>query len=182
MKGSWPVSLTGTLHEPHRALPCRRPAHKIASITISHHRLPLAPPFNASWDTKPRVHFDATVVRVSDRQRSHRGGLRGPDARLRRPRAPLHRHAIRWPWNGISACCPTSTSTTGAAGRWILPCGTSPARSWARPCWKLLGGLAARVRTYASSGTLRDPQAQADAARALSRAGFPGAQAALSPR
>ncbi|MBV8974701.1 MAG: hypothetical protein JOY74_06230, partial [Sinobacteraceae bacterium] len=39
--------------------------HKIAAIAISHHRLPLAPAFNASWDTKPRVHFDATLVRVT---------------------------------------------------------------------------------------------------------------------
>src|SRR6266853_3841182 len=39
--------------------------HKIAAVSISHHRLPLAPAFNASWDTKPRLHFDATIVRVS---------------------------------------------------------------------------------------------------------------------
>ena len=39
--------------------------HKIAAVSISHHRLPLAPAFNASWDTKPRVYFDATIVRVS---------------------------------------------------------------------------------------------------------------------
>jgi hypothetical protein len=25
--------------------------HKIAAVSISHHRLPLAPAFNASWDT-----------------------------------------------------------------------------------------------------------------------------------
>jgi L-alanine-DL-glutamate epimerase-like enolase superfamily enzyme len=50
------------------APPERVPAasgHKIAAITISHHRLPLAPAFNASWDRKPRVHFDATLVRVT---------------------------------------------------------------------------------------------------------------------
>ncbi len=39
--------------------------HKIAAVTISHHRLPLSPPFNASWDTRPREHFDATLVRVT---------------------------------------------------------------------------------------------------------------------
>ena len=38
--------------------------HRIAAIEITHHRLPLDPPFHASWDTKPRVQFDATVVRV----------------------------------------------------------------------------------------------------------------------
>jgi hypothetical protein len=37
---------------------------KITGIEITHHRLPLEPPFHASWDTKPRTHFDATIVRV----------------------------------------------------------------------------------------------------------------------
>jgi L-rhamnonate dehydratase len=39
--------------------------HRIAAIGITHHRLPLAPAFNAAWDTQPRVHFDATIVRVT---------------------------------------------------------------------------------------------------------------------
>ncbi len=38
---------------------------KITGIEISHHRLPLDLPFHASWDTKPRVGFDATIVRVT---------------------------------------------------------------------------------------------------------------------
>jgi L-alanine-DL-glutamate epimerase-like enolase superfamily enzyme len=42
-----------------------------------------------------------------------------------------------------------------------------------QPCWKLLGGLSSRVRAYASSGTLRDPQAQADAAERFLAQGFP---------
>src|ERR1700674_1281566 len=37
---------------------------KIAKIEITQHRLAFAPPFHASWDTKPRTYFDATVVRV----------------------------------------------------------------------------------------------------------------------
>ena len=38
----------------------------IARIDISHHRLPLDPPFPASWDPRPRTHFPATIVRVTD--------------------------------------------------------------------------------------------------------------------
>ena len=38
-----------------------------------------------------------------------------------------------------------------------------------QPCWKLLGGLSNRVRAYASSGTLRDPGAMAEAAERLPR-------------
>ena len=45
--------------------PAQAPAHKIASIQITQHRLTLDPPFHASWDSKPRTHFDATLVRVS---------------------------------------------------------------------------------------------------------------------
>ena len=37
------------------------------------------------------------------------------------------------------------------------------------PCWKLLGGLADRVRAYASSGTLRDPGARRRRPNATSR-------------
>ena len=38
----------------------------ITRIEIGHHRLPLAPPFPAAWDPRPRTHFPATVVRVHD--------------------------------------------------------------------------------------------------------------------
>ena len=38
----------------------------ITRIEISHHRLPLDPPFPAAWDPRPRTHFPATVVRVHD--------------------------------------------------------------------------------------------------------------------
>ena len=37
---------------------------KISAIKISHHQLELDPPFRASWDTRPRTDFCATVVRV----------------------------------------------------------------------------------------------------------------------
>jgi L-alanine-DL-glutamate epimerase-like enolase superfamily enzyme len=36
----------------------------IARIHVSHHRLPLDPPFPASWDPRPRTAFPATIVRV----------------------------------------------------------------------------------------------------------------------
>ena len=50
------------------------------------------------------------------------------------------------------------------------------------PCWKLLGGLASRVRAYASSGTLRDAAAPGGRRGALPRSGISGAEAALPPR
>jgi len=146
--------------------------HKIAAVAISHHRLPLAPAFNASWDTKPRVHFDATVVRVTtdtglmgvgsgDRMlgfEGHESLFLGQD-----PLA-LERH-FRVLSNidfHYGRCWPLDIALWDLAGK-IL----------GQPCWKLLGGLANRVRAYASSGTLRDPQAQADAAERFLAQGFP---------
>jgi len=41
-----------------------------------------------------------------------------------------------------------------------------------QPCWKLLGGLSSRVRAYASSGVLREPQALADQAERYLAGGF----------
>ena len=38
----------------------------ITRIEISHHQLPLDPPFPAAWDTRPRTRFPATIVRIHD--------------------------------------------------------------------------------------------------------------------
>ena len=38
----------------------------ITRIEITHHQLPLDPPFPASWDPQPRTKFPATIVRVHD--------------------------------------------------------------------------------------------------------------------
>jgi L-alanine-DL-glutamate epimerase-like enolase superfamily enzyme len=37
---------------------------KITEMVITQHRLPFDPPFHASWDTRPRTQFDATIVRI----------------------------------------------------------------------------------------------------------------------
>ncbi len=147
-------------------------AHKIASITISHHRLPLQPAFHASWDTKPRVHFDATVVRVMTDT-----GLCGVASGDLMLGFAGHEHlfigsdplALERHFRVLSnldfhygRCWPLDLALWDLAGK-IL----------GAPCWKLLGGLAARVRTYASSGTLRDPAAQADVAERYLALGFP---------
>jgi L-alanine-DL-glutamate epimerase-like enolase superfamily enzyme len=147
-------------------------AHKIASVTVTHHRLILEPPFNASWDTKPRAHFDATVVRVATDTgftgvasgdlmlgfAGHENLFIGTD-----PLA-LERH-FRVLSNidfHYGRCWPLDLALWDLAGK-IL----------GAPCWKLLGGLASVARTYASSGTLRDPAAQADAAERYLAQGFP---------
>jgi L-alanine-DL-glutamate epimerase-like enolase superfamily enzyme len=155
---------------PLKSLPAAS-GHRIASVGISHHRLPLVPAFHASWDTKPRLHFDATIVRVTtdtgftgvgsgDRMLGFEGH---EELFVGRDPLALERH-YRILSNidfHYGRCWPLDLALWDLAGK-IL----------GQPCWKLLGGLSNRVRAYASSGTLRDPQAQADAAERFLAEGF----------
>lgn len=145
--------------------------HRIAAIEISHHRLPLEPPFRASWDTQPRTHFDATIVRVhtdsgftglgsGDRMvgfAGHESLFLGEDAlaleRHYRVLSNLDFHYGR--------CWPLDLALWDLAGKIT-----------GQPVWRLLGGLSGRPRAYASTGTLRDPAALAEQAEGLAAAGF----------
>ena len=49
---------------------------KITGIAITHHRLPLDPPFHAAWDSVPRRHFDSTIVRAHQQAANGKGGPR----------------------------------------------------------------------------------------------------------
>src|SRR3984893_11138147 len=127
--------------------------HKIAAVSISPHRLPLAPAFNASWDTRPRVHFDATIVRVTTDS-----GLEGVGSGDRMLGFEGHESlfvghdplALERHYRVLSnidfhygRCWPLALTLWDLAGK-----------IFGQPCWKLLGGLSNRVRAYASSGTL----------------------------
>jgi L-alanine-DL-glutamate epimerase-like enolase superfamily enzyme len=146
-------------------------AHRIAAIAVTHHRLPLAPPFLPSWDTRPRHHIDATIVRVT----TDTGlvGLGSGDAMIgfdgyadlfigQDPMA-LERHYRVLSHVSFHAgrCWPLDLALWDLAGKIT-----------GQPVWKLLGGLSSRVRAYASSGTLRDPAALADAAQRFADEGF----------
>ena len=143
----------------------------IASIAITHHRLPLDPPFNASWDSTPRRHFDATLVRVDTD-----GGLVGwgsGDAMLgfaghealfvgRDPTDIDRHHQVLSHLNfHYGRCWPLDLALWDLIGK-----------IEGQPCWKLLGGASSRVRAYASSGVLREPAELADAAERFLAEGF----------
>ena len=151
--------------------PTAAAGHKIAAVAISHHRLPLAPPFNAAWDTQPRVHFDATIVRVTTDT-----GLVGVGSGDRMLGFEGHENlfvaedplALERHYRVLSnidfhygRCWPLDLALWDLAGKIT-----------GQPCWRLLGGLASRVRTYASSGTLRDPAALAAQAERYVAQGF----------
>jgi L-alanine-DL-glutamate epimerase-like enolase superfamily enzyme len=148
------------------------PEVTITGIEISQHRLAFDPPFHASWDTKPRHHWDATIVRVhSDAGLTGIGsgdlmlGFAGHEPLfVGQDALAIERH-----WRIINninfhygRCWPLDLALWDLAGKIAN-----------QPCWKLLGGLSDRVRAYASSGTLREPQALAEAAQAYLARGFP---------
>ncbi len=145
--------------------------HRIASISITHHRLPLDPPFNASWDSRPRRHFDATIVRVTTDTglegigsgdtmtgfAGHEALFIGEDAMA------LERHYrilsnIQFHYG---RCWPLDLALWDLAGKIT-----------GQPCWKLVGGLSNRIRAYASSGILRAPAELADAAERFLGEGY----------
>jgi L-alanine-DL-glutamate epimerase-like enolase superfamily enzyme len=147
------------------------PKATITAIEITRHRLNFDPPFNASWDTKPRTFWDAAIVRVhtdlgvtgvgsGDMMlgfEGHEALFIGQDAlALERHWRILNNISFHW-----GRCWPVDIALWDLAGKIT-----------GQPCWKLIGGLSDRVRAYASSGTLRGPSELADAAEAYRAQGF----------
>lgn len=143
----------------------------IEAIEISHHRLPLDPPFRASWDGRPRAEFDATIVRVRDSE--GRVGIGSGDLMVGfagheslflgwDPRA-LDRHyeVLSHIAFHCGRCWPLDLALWDLAGKIA-----------GAPVWQLLGGASGELSLYASSGVLRDPDALADQAEAAAEAGF----------
>jgi len=145
--------------------------HRIAGIEVSHHRLILDPPFLPSWDTRPRGHFDATLVRVT----TDTGlvGIGSGDAMVGfaayedlfigcDPLA-LERHYEVLSHISFHAgrCWPLDLALWDLAGKIM-----------GQPCWKVLGGLSGRVRAYASCGAVHHAASLADAAQRFAGEGF----------
>jgi L-alanine-DL-glutamate epimerase-like enolase superfamily enzyme len=149
---------------------------RIASIQISHHRLPLDPPFKASWDGRPRRSFDATVVRVRDEDgregvgsgdlmtgfAGHEDLFIGQDPR----RVERHYEVLNHIQFHYGRCWPLDLALWDLTGKIT-----------GEPVWRLLGGRAERVRLYASSGVLRDRAEMVDVAQAFADEGFPAMKA-----
>ncbi len=144
---------------------------KISQIEISHHRLPLDPPFKASWDGRDRTVFDATIVRVKTDE-----GLEGWGSgdqmvgfagheELFIGQDPLDIDRHHTVLSNIDfhygRCWPLDLALWDLAGKIA-----------GQPVWRLLGGRHDRVKAYASSGVLRAPDALADQAERFADAGF----------
>jgi len=144
---------------------------RIVAIDISHHQLPLDPPFPASWDPQPRTRFPVTIVRVRDSD--GRVGIGSGDALhgfgdyarffLGEDPLDLQQHATRLanvafhsgrPW-------PVDVALWDLAGQ-----------IRGEPVWKMLGGADARLRLYASTAVHRSSEEMRDVARQVLAAGF----------
>jgi L-alanine-DL-glutamate epimerase-like enolase superfamily enzyme len=145
--------------------------HRIRSIDITHHRLGFDPPFQASWDSKPRVHLDATIVRVATNtgfvgygSGDQMVGFAGhEDLFIGQDPLAMERHyrVLSHIDFHYGRCWPLDLALWDLAGKIA-----------GQPCWKLLGGLSNRLRAYASCGVLRDAGAVADQAERLVAQGF----------
>jgi len=129
---------------------------KITGITITKHRLKMDPPFRASWDSRPRVKFDAYIVRVATDQGIT--GIAGTDTML--AGFPGHEDLFVG-WDPLALerhnrilsniqfhygrCWPIDIALWDIAGK-----------AAGLPVWTLLGGASGTIPADLSSGTLRD--------------------------
>ena len=112
--------------------PSRASAHKIASIAITHHRLPLAAAVQRELGHQATRALRCHGRACEHRQRALWGSLGRSHARLRGSRGVCSSDTTRSHSSAITGCCRISIFTTVAAGRSIWRCGTSPARSSVR--------------------------------------------------
>ncbi|CAN5461166.1 mandelate racemase/muconate lactonizing enzyme family protein [soil metagenome] len=144
---------------------------EIIAVDITHHQLPLDPPFPASWDPQPRTKFPVTIVRVRDSE--GREGIGSGDvmygfgdyARYFVGEDPLDlaQHAARLaniefhagrPW-------PLDVALWDLAGK-----------IKGQPIWRMLGGTSPRLRLYASSAVHRPIPEMVTTAKNMIEAGF----------
>jgi L-alanine-DL-glutamate epimerase-like enolase superfamily enzyme len=147
-------------------------AARIDNIEVGRYRLPLNPSFPPAWDSRPRTHFDAAIVKVTTADGAvgigagtNMEGIEdyldlfiGADPLdLDRHHAVLSNidfHGGR-PW-------PLDLALWDLAGK-----------IKGQPVWRMLGGSSGQVPCYASTGVLRDIGEQTEKVCALRDKGFP---------
>lgn len=146
-------------------------SHKIEAIDIQHYRLPLDPPFNATWDPNPRASFTNTIVRVraGDFEGVGSGdtmlGFAGhEDLFIGQDPFAIERHVqildnLQFHYG---RCWPLEIALWDLMGKIT-----------GQPLWRLLGGASPKVPVYASTGAWRPLQERAEVAKNLKALGFP---------
>lgn len=143
----------------------------IEAIEISHHRLPLDPPFPAAWDPQPRRGFPVAVVQVRDSSGAVGIGAGDPMRGLvdyehlfiGSDPTDLDRH---------SAILENVAFLDGRPWPFELALWDLAGKLAGTAVWRLLGGTDPRIRLYASFGTHRGGTETAENALAVSERGF----------
>ncbi|MCL4868160.1 MAG: mandelate racemase/muconate lactonizing enzyme family protein [Anaerolineae bacterium] len=143
----------------------------LEAIEIRHYRLPLDPPFHASWDPRPRTHHTTTLVRV---RAGEYEGVGAGDAMLgfagheslflgQDPFAiERHVHLLDNLQFHYGRMWPLELALWDLMGQIS-----------GLPLWQMLGGRTPHVRPYASTGSRLPPAARAESAQQLQAMGFP---------
>ncbi|MGZ7086395.1 MAG: mandelate racemase/muconate lactonizing enzyme family protein, partial [Ilumatobacteraceae bacterium] len=127
---------------------------EIVAIEITHHQLPLDPPFPASWDPQPRTKFPATIVRVRDSE--GREGIGSGDVMY--GFADYARYFVGQEASDLQRHAAVLANVEFHAGRpWPLDLALwdLAGKTIDQPVYRMLGGSSPRLRTYASSGVRR---------------------------
>ncbi len=144
----------------------------ITRIEITHHRLPLDPPFPASWDTVPRTYFPATIVRVYDD--AGRCGIGSGDSMY--GFSDYQKYFIGQEPTNIERHAAVLANIEFHAGRpWPLDLALWDliGKINGEPVWNMLGGFSNKIRAYASSGVHRPIPEMITVARQARDLGFP---------
>jgi len=144
----------------------------ITRIEITHHQLPLDPPFPASWDPQPRTKFPATIVRVHDSE--GRVGIGSGDAMY--GFADYQRYFLGEDPLDLDRHAAVLSNIEFHAGRpWPMDIALWDLAGKIRdqPIWKMVGGRSNRIQAYASSGVHRPVAEMVKVARRIKALGFP---------
>ncbi|RDV00485.1 mandelate racemase/muconate lactonizing enzyme family protein [Trinickia dinghuensis] len=146
--------------------------NRIERIAVTHHRLALDPAFPASWDSRPRQWFPATIVRVEDSE--GRIGIGSGDAMYG---FDDYRHLfVGTDPLDLARHSAVIDNVSFHAGRlWPLDAALwdLAGKILGQPCWQMAGGRASGVRAYASSGIHRPLDGMARWAEHAVARGFP---------
>ena len=145
---------------------------KIENIAIERYRLPLNPAFPPAWDSRPRAHFDAVIVKVTTGDGAvgigSGSGMEGfedyNDLFIGADPLDLDRHHA------------VLTNIDFHGGRpWALELALwdLAGKIKGQPVWRMLGGSSGQVPCYASMGVTRDSGEMVEKVCALRDKGFP---------
>ncbi|MCA1735761.1 MAG: mandelate racemase/muconate lactonizing enzyme family protein [Actinobacteria bacterium] len=148
---------------------------KITSLEERIYRVPLEPPFGASWDPVPRRTFSETIVVVTtdDGIRGCCGGAQAPDLDL------LERHLVGVDATDADKVWNICASVDFHGGRnWTVEVAVWDliAKAADLPLWQLLGGESDTYKVYQSTGERIGAEERAERLIASKKAGVTAAK------